>query len=200
MKCIVGLGNPGIRYRNTRHNAGFLALEYMSERFDAEHHESTEEYECYRTLFCDAPLLLMAPKTYMNNSGLAVRTIMQKNDLSPDDILIVYDDFQIPFGTLRLRPSGSDGGHNGIASVITHLESEEIARIRIGVGGTTMPKQHLHDTMAAYVLSPFTDEEMELLPALNSHLTDACAAWMLMGLQSAMSRYNKDFFSPAGAG
>lgn len=199
MKCIVGLGNPGTRYRETRHNAGFLALEYMIERFNAEHRETTEEYECYQTMFCNAPLLFLMPQTYMNNSGAAVLEIMQKNSLTPDDLLIVYDDFQIPFGTLRLRPSGTDGGHNGIASVIENLETDGIPRLRFGVGGTTIPVHHSHESMAEYVLSPFTKEEMELLPSLFSHLNDACAAWVLWGMQRAMSRYNKDFFNSAGA-
>nr|MBP6673208.1 aminoacyl-tRNA hydrolase [Bacteroidota bacterium] len=125
--------------------------------------------------------------------------VMQKFEIKPENILVVYDDFQIPFGTLRLRPHGTDGGHNGIASVIYHLETDEIHRLRIGVGGTTMPKQHSHESMADYVLSPFDPEEMELLPALFGHLTDACAAWLLLGIQRSMSRYNKDFFSSAGA-
>lgn len=199
MKCIVGLGNPGKQYRETRHNAGFLAIEYMIERFNAVHHEGTDEYECYRTSFCDTPLLFLMPQTYMNNSGIAVREVMQKYEVKSEDILVVYDDFQIPFGTLRLRPHGTDGGHNGIASVIYHLETDEIHRLRIGVGGTTLPKQHSHESMAEYVLSPFDREEMELLPALFGHLTDACAAWLLLGIQRSMSRYNKDFFSSAGA-
>lgn len=199
MKCIVGLGNPGSRYRFTRHNIGFLTMEFLIGKLGARHFESTELYECYHTLVGDTPLLLLMPQTYMNNSGEAVREIHQKHAVSFEDFLIMFDDFQLPFGTLRLRPKGSDGGHNGLASVIYQLQSDLVPRLRIGVGGTSLPGDHTHELMAEYVLSPFTVEEEKLLPRLFQHAHDACLSWIQTDIQKTMSHYNRNFFSSANA-
>lgn len=199
MKCIVGLGNPGEQYRKTRHNAGFLAVEFLAERLRARHLEGTDEYECFQAAVNGETLLLLFPQTYMNGSGAAVQMMMQKYDVTTDELMIIYDDFQIPFGTLRIRPHGSDGGHNGIASIIEHLGSGEIPRLRFGVGGVTIPASHTHDAMADYVLAPFTAEEEKLLALLFGHVSDACLLWMNSGIQRSMNRYNKNFFSSAGA-
>jgi len=199
VKCIVGLGNPGSRYRFTRHNIGFLALELMITSFKASHVESNELFECYQASVVDSPVTFLMPQTYMNNSGVAVREIRQRYDLVLENILVLFDDFQLPFGTLRLRPKGSDGGHNGIASIIYHLQSDLVPRLRIGVGGVTLPSNHTHDVMADYVLSPFDAGERELLPRLLNHTQDACVSWMETGIQKTMSQYNRNFFSSAGA-
>ncbi len=199
VKCIVGLGNPGEQYRMTRHNVGFLAVEYMMDKLRARHLKGTDDYECYQASFNDIPLLFLLPQTYMNNSGIAVRDIMQEFNIVSDDILVIYDDFQLPYGTLRLRKHGSDGGHNGIASIIYQLQSDEIPRLRVGVGGTTLPGEHTHESMADYVLSPFTQEEQKLLPPLLGHLYDAGIMWSDKGIQRTMNMYNKNFFSSAGA-
>jgi PTH1 family peptidyl-tRNA hydrolase len=199
VKCIVGLGNPGSRYRFTRHNIGFLALELMIASFKASHAESNDLFECYQTSIGETPVLFLMPQTYMNNSGVAIREIRQQYDLALEDILVLFDDFQLPFGTLRLRPKGSDGGHNGIASVIYHLQSDLIPRLRIGVGGATLPASHTHEVMADYVLSSFDAEEKELLPRLLHHTQDACVGWIEAGIQKTMSQYNRNFFSSAGA-
>ncbi len=199
MKCIVGLGNPGSRYRVTRHNIGFLSIEFLIAKFGARHFESTELYECYQTLIGDMPLMLLMPQTYMNNSGEAVREIHQKYAITFDDFLVVYDDFQLPFGTLRMRPKGSDGGHNGMSSVIYHLQSDLVPRLRIGVGGTALPDEHTHELMADFVLSSFTDAEQKLLPRLFQHIHEACAHWLQTDIQTTMSQYNRNFFNSAGA-
>lgn len=199
MKCIVGLGNPGSRYKHTRHNIGFLATEFLISKLNAKHFESNELYECYQNSSGEIQLLLLMPQTYMNNSGAAVREILQKYDILFNDFLIVFDDFQLPFGTLRMRVKGSDGGHNGMASVIYHLQSDLVPRLRIGVGGKTIPVDHTHDSMADYVLSPFDAEEEKLLPRLLQHLHDSCLSWNDLGIQKTMSQYNRNFFSSADA-
>ncbi len=199
MKCIVGLGNPGNRYRFTRHNIGFLAIDFLIERFKAKSFESTSFYECYQGLLENESLLFVMPQTYMNNSGTAVRELRQKYDLAPADFLILYDDFQLPFGTLRLRPKGSDGGHNGLASIIYQLENDLIPRLRIGVGGKTLPGKHTHETMADYVLSRFDTDEEKLLPQLLNYAHNACVSWVETGIQRTMSVYNRNFFTSANA-
>ncbi|MFZ4621794.1 MAG: aminoacyl-tRNA hydrolase [Bacteroidota bacterium] len=199
MKCIVGLGNPGDQYRMTRHNVGFLAVEYMMEKLNARHIKGTDDYECYEASFNEVSLLFLLPQAYMNNSGIAVRDIMQEFSIVSDDVLVIYDDFQLPYGTLRLRKHGSDGGHNGLASIIYQLQTDEISRLRVGVGGSTLPIEHTHESMADYVLSPFTKEEQKLLSPLLNHLHDACIMWSDKGIQRTMNMFNKNFFSSASA-
>jgi len=199
VKCIVGLGNPGNRYRFTRHNIGFLAVEFLIDTFKAKHSEGNSLYECYQTSLAQESVLLVMPQTYMNNSGMAVREILQKHELSAADILILYDDFQLPFGTLRLRPKGSDGGHNGLSSIIYHLENDLVPRLRIGVGGKTVPVEHTHELMADYVLSRFDTDEEKLLPQLLNHTHDACVSWIETGIQKTMNHYNRNFFTSTNA-
>ena len=199
MKCIVGLGNPGNRYRFTRHNIGFLAIEYLIDKFKAKHFEGNSLYECYQISLAEDSLLLVMPQTYMNNSGSAVHEIHQKYEISIADFLILYDDFQIPFGTLRLRPKGSDGGHNGLSSIIYHLENDLIPRLRIGVGGKTMPIEHSSESMAEYVLSRFDTEEEKLLPLLLTCTHNTCTSWVETGIQKTMNHYNRNFFTSTNA-
>ncbi|HAP36156.1 MAG TPA: aminoacyl-tRNA hydrolase [Bacteroidetes bacterium] len=199
MKCIVGLGNPGNRYRFTRHNIGFLAIEFLIDKFKAKHFEGNSLYECYQTTLAENSVLFVMPQTYMNNSGTAVREIFQKYDLAFADFLILYDDFQIPFGTLRLRPKGSDGGHNGLSSIIYHLENDLVPRLRIGVSGKTMPIEHNRDSMADYVLSRFDADEEKLLPQLLNYTCNASISWVQSGIQETMNHYNRNFFTSANA-
>jgi PTH1 family peptidyl-tRNA hydrolase len=199
VKCIVGLGNPGNRYRFTRHNIGFLAIEFLIDKFKAKHFKSNSLYECYQISLAEDLLLLVMPQTYMNNSGIAVREIHQQYNLTTADLLILYDDFQIPFGTLRLRPKGSDGGHNGLASIIYHLENDLLPRLRIGVGGKTLPNEHSQESMADYVLSRFDTDEEKLLPHLLNYTHDACISWVEAGIQKTMNQYNRNFFTSAKA-
>lgn len=196
MKCIVGLGNPGNRYRFTRHNIGFLAVEMVAHKINAQPYEGNELYESAKGLIDDCEALIVMPQTYMNNSGAAVRELKQKYEIGFDDFLIVFDDFQLPFGTLRMRTKGSDGGHNGMASVIYHLQSDLIPRLRIGVAGESIPEQHTHDAMADYVLARFEPHEEKLLPQLLQHSTDAIVSWTNEGIVKSMSHYNKNFFNP----
>lgn len=196
MKCIVGLGNPGIQHRFTRHNIGFLAVESLIEKINARPFEGNEFYECSKGSSGDSDVLLMMPQTYMNNSGIAVREACSKYGIDFDNVLIVFDDFQLPFGTLRMRAKGSDGGHNGMASVVYHLQSDLIPRLRIGVAGPSIPERHTHDAMAEYVLASFEPAEEKLLPQLLHQTDDACISWMNEGIVKTMSIFNKNFFTP----
>jgi len=200
VKCIVGLGNPGNRYRFTRHNIGFLAAEAFIETMNAKHSEGNQLYECYVWTAEEHEVVIAMPQTYMNNSGFAVRELQQRYQISFDDFLIMSDDFQLPFGTLRMRTKGSDGGHNGLASIIYHMQSDMIPRLRFGVAGKTIPENHSHDTMADYVLSRFDAEEEKFLPQLLQHSTRAIQSWVKEGIAKTMSLYNKKFFTPDSAG
>jgi peptidyl-tRNA hydrolase, PTH1 family len=195
LKCIVGLGNPGNRYRFTRHNIGFLAAEFLIEQFRAVPFNSNELYEAFSTIVGTEETIIAMPQTYMNNSGFALRELYQKYEIRHDDFLILFDDFQLPFGTLRMRAKGTDGGHNGMASIIYQLQNDMISRLRVGVLGKTMPEHHTHDLMAGYVLSRFDAEEEKLLPELLQQTTLACASWIEHGIAKTMSSFNKNFFS-----
>ncbi len=199
MKCIVGLGNPGNRYRFTRHNVGFLVAETLIEVSQAVSSEGNSLYEAYIATIAKTETLIVMPQTYMNNSGFAVREIVQKYSISFDDLLIAFDDFQLPFGTLRMRPKGSDGGHNGLASIIYQLQSEMIPRLRIGVAGNSIPAEHTHETMADYVLTRFDREEEESLKKILHHSCDTCFSWIEHGVARTMNLFNKNFLHDANA-
>lgn len=156
---VVGLGNPGDKYRYTRHNAGFLALSYLSQKmnFDiskARFKALTGEHELgsRRALF-------LLPQTFMNNSGEAVRAAMDFYKIPIENVLVIYDDISLPCGKLRIRSSGSAGGHNGIKSIIEHTGSDKFPRVKIGVGEKPHPEMDLAD----WVLSSFTADEQKTL-------------------------------------
>lgn len=171
-------------------------MEMLSDRIKAEPFEGNELYESSKGSIAGEDVLIVQPQTYMNNSGAAVRELHQKYNIGFDDFMIVYDDFQLPYGALRMRAKGSNGGHNGMASVIYHLQSDLIPRLRIGVAGKSIPDQHTHDAMADYVLARFERDEEELLPQLLQHAADALINWMDEGIAKTMSVYNRNFFSP----
>jgi peptidyl-tRNA hydrolase, PTH1 family len=195
LKCIVGLGNPGNRYRFTRHNIGFLAVEFIIEKFHAVSSGGNELFEAFSATIGGQDIMIVMPQTYMNNSGFAVREIYQNYRISYDELLIVFDDFQLPFGTLRMRAKGTDGGHNGMASIIYQLQSDMIPRLRIGVLGKTIPEKHTHELMADYVLTRFDVDEEKLLPQLLQYSVDSCQSWIDNGIAKTMSTHNRNFFS-----
>lgn len=133
MKLIVGLGNPGKEYEGTRHNAGFAAMDAIARMEGASIAQNKFKALIDKTVISGQSVLLMKPQTYMNNSGEAVRAAMDFYRLTPADLLVIYDDLDLPIGKLRLRQKGSAGGHNGIKSVIAHINTQEFDRIRIGI-------------------------------------------------------------------
>ncbi len=195
MKCIIGLGNPGFDYASTRHNIGFRVIETLAAGAKIGLREGSGEYFSAVVPSDRGDILLALPTTYMNNSGVAVRELCETYGLSPGDLLVVFDDFQLPFGTLRIRPKGSDGGHNGLGSIMYHIETDILARLRVGVAGATIPEEHTHESMAAYVLTEFEPEEERQLPVLLQKAADACLCWARDGVPAAMNAFNKNFFS-----
>jgi PTH1 family peptidyl-tRNA hydrolase len=181
-KAVFGLGNPGDRYTNTRHNIGANAVIEYVQQF----HPKARFKEDGFSLVCDlGDLLCVLPQTYMNLSGVAVADIVQHYQLELENCLIVYDDVAIQFGHLRIRQGGSAGGQNGMKSVIEHLHSQDVARLRVGVGQT-----EFHGDLAKFVLNPFDDEEKKQLPPFLSSAAKCIASFIKDDLNTAMNRFN----------
>ena len=183
---VVGLGNPGKDYEFTRHNAGFLTLDHIA----AEENTDIKKLK-YKALIGDTVIsghrcLLVKPQTFMNNSGEAVREIAQFYKIPPEKIIVIFDDISLPYGKLRIRRKGTDGGHNGIKSIIYHLNSDNFPRIKVGVGAKPHPDYNLAD----WVLSNFKKDE---IPLLREAAEKACGAAELMvngNTDKAMSNFN----------
>lgn len=183
---IVGLGNYGDKYVNTRHNAGFLALSYMSQKLNVDITKSK-----FKALYTECTVggkraLLMLPQTYMNNSGEAVRAAMDFYKIPIENVLVIYDDISLACGKLRIRKNGSAGGHNGIKSIIEHTGSDAFPRIKIGVGEKPHPEMDLAD----WVLSNFTKDEQKVLFDKFENVLQASILIVGGDITQAMNKYN----------
>ena len=188
MYLIVGLGNPGKDYENTRHNLGFLVAKGIALKNNWTWHSSR---------ICQAvvaqghinqkKICLMLPLTYMNNSGSAINQIVQYEKIDLENILIVCDDLNIPFGQLRLRSQGTDGGHKGLRSTVYHLETNQFARLRIGIAKDIEENRDTSD----YVLSEFNSVEKKELKNIIEEAGTCCMDWLEEDIQQVMNRYNK---------
>ncbi len=183
--CIVGLGNPGVRYVRTRHNIGFQVVDMLADRLHVREFSFDVNYYAAETRIGDCDVLLCKPWTYMNLSGEAVAVLLDRWDFSPDELLIVYDDMHLPLGRLRLRPRGSHGGHNGIASVIETCGTEEFLRLRCGVDFSDDGAD-----LADYVLSPFHEQEIKRAEEMIVRAGDAIGSLIADGLDKTMNIYN----------
>jgi peptidyl-tRNA hydrolase, PTH1 family len=182
VKAIVGLGNPGPEYAGTRHNVGFEVVDELARRWSATFRKwkSIADVAVVR----DHDVVLVEPKTYMNDSGRAVGAVMAFYKIEPADVLIVVDEVQLPLGKLRLRPSGSAGGHNGLKSVIEHV-GREFPRLRIGVD-----RGHPDWDLSDRVLSKFPRSEREIVDRAIARAADAVDTFVTEGLHVAMNRFN----------
>ncbi len=184
MKVVVGLGNPGSRYAGTRHNIGWLVVDRLAERagWDGRGRQR-DSSSVVGGRYEGLDLTLVKPLTYMNDSGLAVRKVMVREHAPLADILIVADDFALPFGKLRFRESGSHGGHNGLRSIIDELGTEKFSRLRVGIGD---PVRNGRD----HVLSRFAPDEVQRLDELLDAAADGVEAWARDGTSTAANRFN----------
>ena len=185
--AIFGLGNPGARYAMTRHNVGFMVLDRLAERNATGFRAGRGDYFISGPVAVgqEVELLLVKPSTFMNHSGRAVKSFIDYFKFEANQILVVLDDFQLPFGKLRLRSRGSEGGHNGLRSIISILGDENFARLRIGIGGDETP-----DDSANYVLSNFDKAQQVALMEIIDRSCEGVVDFALNGIEHAMNRFN----------
>ena len=182
---IAGLGNPGAQYDNTRHNAGFWVLDELARRAGVKKIQKLKFHSAYATV---ENLLLLKPQTFMNRSGQAVRDAAAFYKLPPERIVVVYDEAALPPGRLRLRASGSDGGHNGMKDILYHLRSDQFPRVRVGVGGPPHPEMDLAD----WVLAPIDPDGRKALDGIIPRAADAAECIIAKGVETAMNQYNPE--------
>ena len=185
MKLIVGLGNPGKEYDMTRHNTGFYCLDVLSDEMNQS--IDKEKFKGLYTKFKykGEDVILLKPQTYMNNSGESVAAVMQFFKIPVEDLLVIYDDMDMPVGKLRLRQKGSAGGHNGIKSIISHIGTQEFDRIRIGIGKDKLIP------VVDWVLGKFSQEQQEDLNHALEQAAKAAKFSIKHSFSDTMNRYNK---------
>ena len=188
MVLIVGLGNPGNEYTWTRHNAGFLVADQFAALLDAPFHPGKGEFWLAQCSLENIDITILKPVTYMNKSGIAVQEFMEQQQLGLENILIVCDDFKLPIGTIRLRKDGSDGGHNGLSSVIYHLQSDQFARLRCGIASVDMPVEK--SRMKEFVLEIFPESELNIVTKMVEQARDACLSFITDGIDQTMNKFN----------
>ena len=185
MKLIVGLGNPGSKYGGTRHNLGFEVVDEVARRRGLTFESSPADAVMARERGPDAQLMLAKPMTFMNRSGEAVGVLSRYFRVETGDILIVVDDANLPLGRLRARPNGSDGGHNGLRSVILALATREFPRMRMGVG-----RGETQRDLAGHVLARFADDEIATIDEMTMRAADAAELFVESGIATVMNRFN----------
>lgn len=184
---VVGLGNPGRAYEATRHNVGFFVVEALCGKYRIPLRPGSGEYLKAELRIGGRRVLLVEPTAYMNNSGLAVAEVVDQYQAALQELLVVYDDVDLPLGTIRVRTQGSDGGHNGMRSIIDNLNSIEFPRIRCGIRKEVMPEKGL---MADFVLSRFDSEEQALVEDMVERGAMAVETVIESGIVHAMTRFN----------
>lgn len=184
---VVGLGNPGFEYEDTRHNVGFMVVDEVSARHRWMWHRADDSYLIARSHALDPEVMLVKPLTFMNNSGEATRRALEQYSIPLSHLLVVVDDFWLTLGTIRVRARGSDGGHNGLRSIIEHLGTEEFARIRCGIRKEQMPPK---EEMAEFVLSPFDPEERATVETMIRTAADAVEEFVRSGIERTMNIFN----------
>jgi PTH1 family peptidyl-tRNA hydrolase len=187
VKLIVGLGNPGIEYQFTPHNMGFLAVDRIAEECGVRVNNRHCRAQTARTRVAGQEVVLAKPETFMNLSGASVIELLREYEAKPEeDLILLYDELDLPFGTLRVRPRGRSAGHNGVQSIIGTLGTQEFTRIRLGIG----PDHPVGDG-ARYVLAPFKKAQLEVVSEVLDQASDAVRVILADGVQAAMNRFNR---------
>jgi len=182
---LIGLGNPGREYRDTRHNVGFMLLDRLAVRLDARGMKVQSKAIVTTAAYQERKLILAKPQTYMNLSGHSAQGLLNFYKVPVENMLIAHDDLDLPFGTIRIRPKGGPGGQKGMASTIEQLGTDGFPRLRIGIG---RPPGRMDP--AAYVLQNFSKEEMKLLSEIVDRAADAALEFVINGINMAMNKYN----------
>ena len=192
MKLIVGLGNPGSKYELTRHNIGFIIADFFAGSLNISFKAGKGDWLEAKGRIGDEDVYLLKPLTFMNNSGMAILDFMEKTGADIKDVLVIVDDFQIPLGMIRVRKDGSDGGHNGLSSIIYHLNSDEFPRMRIGIGrNEALKKEEFID----FVLGNFDKEEIENIKKLMPDYLKCIRSFITDGLTVTMNSFNRMFLN-----
>jgi PTH1 family peptidyl-tRNA hydrolase len=187
LKLIVGLGNPGIQYQFTPHNLGFLAIDALAEMYGSHISNRRGRALTGKALIANHESLLAKPETFMNLSGLAVRDLVDDTGCDPErDLIVIYDELDLPFGMIRVRERGSAGGHNGIKSIIGALDTQEFLRIRLGIGPEHKPRDG-----ASYVLSQLKNSQYNAVDQMLDAAVEAVKVILSEGPAAAMGRFNK---------
>ncbi|MCZ6776202.1 MAG: aminoacyl-tRNA hydrolase [Ignavibacteria bacterium] len=185
---LVGLGNPGFEYETTRHNVGFHVIDVLCNRLGKSLRPGKGEYLFASGQVSGRGILLVKPMTYMNNSGTAVGDVLLNYESSPDRLAVVFDDLALPLSTIRIRPKGSDGGHNGLRSIIYHLNTNAFPRIRCGIRQEMMPPKN---RVVDFVLSPFDEGEKEAVNEMVERAADAATEFATLGIAPTMNKFNR---------
>jgi len=193
MKIIVGLGNPGKIYARNRHNIGFRTIDYLAKL----HSIGTSRRQCHSQVGTDKidgiKVMLVKPATFVNQSGAAVGCLIRTHNIAPSDLIVIHDDLDLPLGKIRIRPSGSAGGHKGMSSIISSLSSDDFPRIKVGIGrpvtvdGTAISDE---DKIVDYVLSDFTPKEDDIIKAAIAQVAKAVKTILTEGVTAAMNQFN----------
>lgn len=191
MKLIVGLGNPGYEYHLTPHNLGFMAVDRLAESCGVEISRREAQALTASTELEGEQVVLAKPQTFMNLSGMAVARLLEKYDLAVSHLIVLLDDVDLPLGSLRIRPRGSAGTHNGLKSVIGALQADEFGRVRMGVG----PERPVED-LVSYLLSPFRKADLEVVADMLEQANEAIRVVLKEGIPRAMNRFNRKVPSP----
>ena len=186
MKIIVGLGNPGIEYAETRHNVGFMVVDSFAEKYNVSGWKNHFHGLIGEVKIGGEKVLLVKPQTFMNLSGQAVLEVMQFYKVPKEDLLVVYDDMDLPVGAVKLRQKGSCGGHNGMRDILRLLGTEQISRVKVGIGKSKYAQG------ADFVLGKFLPEEDEKIDAAIEKAVNASAFWIGHTIAETMNRYNRD--------
>ena len=191
MKLIVGLGNPGKVYVQNRHNVGFRCLNYFARL----HSIRFDHRQCRARIglgeIGGEKLLLAKPRIFVNLSGRPVACLVRKHDIPLSDLLIIYDDLDLPLGRIRLRQSGGSGGHKGMTSIVSALGREDFPRIRLGIGRPQVEEQSIsEDAIVNYVLSDFSPQEEKVIKPVIATVSEAIDCFLSQGIEAAMSKFN----------
>ncbi|MBM4418783.1 MAG: aminoacyl-tRNA hydrolase [Chloroflexi bacterium] len=181
---LVGLGNPGTEHEATRHNVGFRILEMLGVRHRIAFRRNRWRGQAGRGRIADVDVMLLKPQTYMNESGFAVRAVVAFHRIEPATVLVVHDDLDLPLGRLRFRSGGGAGGNNGIRSLISHLQTDQFARLKCGIGRPGF------EGAVDHVLSPFHNSESEAADAMVARAADAVETYVQEGFERAAGTYN----------
>lgn len=186
MQAVLGIGNPGVKYVNTKHNAGFIVIDRFVEKHKFVYKESKGNYFSVEGKYGDNDFIIIRPTTYVNNSGLAALDVLEKFNIQIDELLVIVDDINLATGNIRIRQSGGSGGHNGLESILYHLQSENFSRIRFGIGA-----DFKDGFQADYVLSKFSDSELnELKPNFNFAI-ELMEKFILGGIKEMTDHFSK---------